>query len=481
MEVVLGNNKERDGGGCASVMKILHYIFGRPPVRGGGSVRYALDLMEQELAMGEEGSLLFPGTLPKDTDRQVKICRSMGNSVHMPAYCIYNPLPVSMCNGILDIAAFTKKCNAAAYAVFLQQIKPDIIHIHTLMGLHQEFMAEAQKMGIPIVFTTHDYFGICPTANMVFADRICTDRAWKQCGLCCQNAYSMKKLRLEQSGFYHFYRKHRWMVGLIHKGVLKNYFQSMRAPEIAYVKDTNKIGGEHVKDYSRSKKYYEDMFGKVSCFHFNSTLSRDIYCTRLRNIKGIVLQVSHAGIGDHRKRRKYGKKLRIGYFGGLVRHKGGFQLLDVCRELYEEGCQNLELHIYSDTWGREEAFAVNHGNFQKGQLVDVFEDIDILAVPSQCPETFGLVVLEAFSYGVPVLVSKNVGAKDILQDHSGCGIQYDGSAAGLKYTIRQLYEEHEQLLGKMNHAIRGMDDIFSYQAHVEKIIRMYQDCIRRKL
>lgn len=113
--------------------------------------------------------------------------------------------------------------------------------------------------------------------------------------------------------------------------------------------------------------------------------------------------------------------------------------------------------------------------------MDVFEDIDILAVPSQCPETFGLVVLEAFSYGVPVLVSKNVGAKDILQDHSGCGIQYDGSAAGLKYTIRQLYEEHEQLLGKMNHAIRGMDDIFSYQAHVEKIIRMYQDCIRRKL
>ena len=38
VEVVLGNNKERDGGGCASVMKILHYIFGRPPGRGGGSV-----------------------------------------------------------------------------------------------------------------------------------------------------------------------------------------------------------------------------------------------------------------------------------------------------------------------------------------------------------------------------------------------------------------------------------------------------------
>lgn len=481
MEVVSGINKQRDGGGCASVMKILHYMFGRPPVRGGGLVRYALDLMERELAMGEEVSLLIPGTLPKDTDRQVKIYRSMGNRVHMPVYCIYNPLPVSMCNGILDIDAFTKKCSAAAYAGFLQQIQPDIIHIHTLMGLHQEFMAEAQKLGIPIVFTTHDYFGICPTAAMVFADRICTDRAWKQCGLCCQNAYSMKKLRMEQSGLYHFYRKHRWMTGLIHKGFLKNHFPSMRAPEIAVVKDTDKIGGGHVKDYSGLKKYYEDMFAKVSCFHFNSMLSRDIYRTRLGNIKGIVLAVSHAGIGDHRRLRQYGKTLRIGYFGGFLRHKGGFQLLDVCRELYEEGCRNLELHIYSDTWGREDAFVVNHGNFQNGQLVDVFEDIDILAVPSQCPETFGLVVLEAFSYGVPVLVSENVGAKDILQDNPGCGIQYDGSAAGLKDTLRQLYEAHGQLLSKMNHTIWGMDDIFSYQAHVEKIMGMYQDCIGRKI
>lgn len=43
-------------------------------------------------------------------------------------------------------------------------------------------------------------------------------------------------------------------------------------------------------------------------------------------------------------------------------------------------------------------------------------------LPGVWKETFGMVVREVLSYGVPVLVSQNVGAKDILEKQQGMGI-----------------------------------------------------------
>ena len=53
------------------------------------------------------------------------------------------------------------------------------------------------------------------------------------------------------------------------------------------------------------------------------------------------------------------------------------------------------------------------------ELEAVFAETDLLVVPSICPETFGYVVLEALSCGVPVLLSGNVGARDILAQGAG--------------------------------------------------------------
>ena len=45
--------------------------------------------------------------------------------------------------------------------------KPDVIHIHTFMGLYAEFLEAAKQLQIKTVFTTHDYYAICPKGNML--------------------------------------------------------------------------------------------------------------------------------------------------------------------------------------------------------------------------------------------------------------------------------------------------------------------------
>ena len=70
--------------------------------------------------------------------------------------------------------------------------------------------------------------------------------------------------------------------------------------------------------------------------------------------------------------------------------------------------------------------------------------MDVLIVPSIWKETFGFVVLEALSYGVPVIVSDNVGAKDIVK-------QYDErfvftSASELLALLNQIFKDRSLLV-----------------------------------
>lgn len=454
-------------------MRILHYMPGIPPVRDGGMIRYASDLMRQELLMGEDVQMLVPGVIPKNTARKIKIY-ACGTYMRIPAYAIYNPLPVPMNNGIMDIDMYTRNCDGKVYARFLQKIRPDLIHIHTLMGMHQEFLSEAWHLKIPVLFTSHDYFGLCPAVNLWFADHICEDIYWKKCELCCKNAYSVRRLRIEQSRAYRCYRKSRCLTRLVHTDIGGHWFQGMRAPAIADVCKEEVREKEVLKDYSGLRDYYKGMFSKISFFHFNSTISQAIYSFRLGEVKGTVVSISHSGIFDRRKKRSFVKKMRLGYFGGWDMHKGFFLLLQVCGELYEEGCRDMELHVYSDTEKRKEPFIINHKKFHAGQLSETLENIDLLAVPSVCAETFGFVVLEALSCGVPVVVSDYVGAKDLLRAHPGCGVSFDGTADGLKEILTDLYE-HRQKLKDMNENIRGMKYEFAYEAHVKKILDLYQN------
>ena len=74
--------------------------------------------------------------------------------------------------------------------------------------------------------------------------------------------------------------------------------------------------------------------------------------------------------------------------------------------------------------------------YRYSDLKEIFSETDILLAPSLCYETFGYTVLEALCYGVPVIVSDNVGAKDIVEN---CGLVVKaGDRESLKNAILSL-------------------------------------------
>ena len=66
-----------------------------------------------------------------------------------------------------------------------------------------------------------------------------------------------------------------------------------------------------------------------------------------------------------------------------------------------------------------------HDRYNYDQLGNIMNETDVVITPSIWYETFGYTVLEALSYGVPVIVSDHVGAKDIIPD--GAGLEFSNT------------------------------------------------------
>lgn len=395
-------------------MRILHYSIGFPPYRTGGLTKYCTDLMLEQAEQGNDVSLLWPGEmriLAKKTEiKKRKEWNGIGS------FEIINPLPVPLDEGITDIDAYTKAVNEDIYEEFLKAHKPDAIHIHSLMGLHKELIVVANKLGIRTVFTSHDYFGICPKVTLYHDGAVCDDdHNCSDCAQCNQTALSLKKIMVLQSPLYRK-AKDTAIVKAMRKQHRQEFFDDAADTKNEVVETEN-----DASDYRRLRQYYVSMLGMVDVIHFNSSVSKKVYERYIHPKSSAVIPITHRDIQDHRHLKNFNhEKLRITYLGPAKPFKGFRFLIGVLDRIWDEGTRSFELHLYSETPVSRPYITHKQNGYPYSQLEEIFDDTDLLAVPSQWYETFGFTVLEALSYGVPVMITDKVGAKDLVAVN-GCG------------------------------------------------------------
>ena len=110
---------------------------------------------------------------------------------------------------------------------------------------------------------------------------------------------------------------------------------------------------------------------------------------------------------------------------------------------------------------------VSHERYSYDRLGEIFDNTDILIAPSIWYETFGFTVTEALSFGVPVVISGTVGAKDILEEGAGIVID-DISEAKIIDAINGLSKDR---LKAMNEVIVERQKILTIDQMSEDIIR----------
>lgn len=179
-------------------MHILHYTLGFPPYRSGGLVKYALDLMLEEQELGCDVCALYPGTVSLFKNKCEVIEQKEYKGIK--TFEIVNPMPVPLLYGIKSPKVFfqEKGIDVGSFITLLDEFKPDVLHVHTLMGLPKLFLMQAKERNVKLVYTSHDYFGICPLVNLINRNgMVCSNVSnSKECAKCNAKVHDTWFLRL---------------------------------------------------------------------------------------------------------------------------------------------------------------------------------------------------------------------------------------------------------------------------------------------
>lgn len=226
-----------------------------------------------------------------------------------------------------------------------------------------------------------------------------------------------------------------------------------------------------MKDYQRLLDYYKDCFALVDSIHFNSEVTHDTYCQAITPNDSETIPITHSGINDCRKKKVFDdKKLRLGFIGSTAPYKGFPVLKESLRQLGNMDAWRLD--VWGGAKGEDADLPIYYrGKFDHSAIETVYTTMDVMVVPSQWHETFSLVTLEALSYGVPIIVSDNVGAKDIVREYAPNFIFH--SQEELTRLLEELLKDRS-MLRAYNRAIVEKEWRHSLNEHAREIMeRLY--------
>lgn len=444
-------------------MKVLHYTLGMPPYRTGGLTKYSVDLIKAESQQGIEVIVLYPGHYNLMNKTYIDFDKKYFG---VKVYELINPLPVSLLGGVGQPDKFIKKVNKKYIYNFLLQEKPDIIHVHTLMGLPFEFIESAKELGIKTVFTTHDYYGLCPKVNLVNSENaLCENYCdGRECVKCNVNAYSLPLITLMQSKIYRRLKNNNFM----------KYLRKHKNSQIQYApvkQEYSNVDLQKSNKYVLLRQYYLNILNNVDFIHYNSSIAEQVYKKYLNNNGDKIINITHNDIKDNRGKKMFHRDyINFGYVGPINYNKGFFNLYEALKDLYKKGVDNWKLKVYGNkSDGPENPNITYCGSFDYADLKEIYENMDVLVIPSMWRETFGFIALEALSHGVPCIVTDNVGSKDIIEKEEFGLIT---SPENLKELLEKLIED-KNILINFNSNILSSDFPYTMDSHIEKIKKMY--------
>lgn len=387
-------------------MKVLLVNTFYAPVRFGGVERMVQSLAEHLLPLGHDVAVVTIAMDGRAGSRTVQ-----GVRVHdVPLRNVYQLLPLDKRRAALKpLWHAIDSANprmARLFADVLADEAPDVVHTHNLTGFSTLVWRTAAARRIPVVHTLHDYYLLCLRSTMYHGGR---PRVGQH--LPCA---PFSRVRLRPA------RTVSAVVG-VSRSVLDAH------------------------DRARA---------------FSRAASRSVIAN-----PAVVR-------GDGRPRVP-GAGLRIGYLGRLEPIKGVHVLLQAVRRL-PPGPWSLSVAgrgspVYTAEL-RRLAAELPIAFSGEVDVPDFLGETDVLVVPSLAPETFGMVVVEAFSCGVPVVVSDRGGLPELVDEGRTGFVVPAGRAESLQATLERLIAAPGIVTG-MQHACHAAAERFA----PARIARQYSE------
>lgn len=220
--------------------------------------------------------------------------------------------------------------------------------------------------------------------------------------------------------------------------------EAQRNPESAPFLSQLRDSDRHLAEKSEELRLADIVF--VPSEHVRRTLAGIIADEKIRVIGYGAPPVE----ARKRELRHPNRPLKVLFAGALSRQKGIGYLLDAVDLIGTR----LELTLIGRRLGadtRVDTACSNHQWFQTlphRKVLEVMTESDVMVLPS-FSEGFGLVVTEALACGLPVIVTPNVGASDLIKDGKEGFVVPVASAEAIADRLNTLDQDRE-LLAQMS-------------------------------
>lgn len=426
-------------------MKILKVIHGYPMLYNAGSEVYSQTICHGLVRHGHEVQVF---TREEDAFRPDGTIRTVcdPDEPRIRIHLINNPRHRDR----YRLAVVDQR-----FAEVLDSFQPDVVHIGHLNHLSTSLVAEAKRCGLPVVYTLHDYWLMCPRGQfmqMHSADKdlwaACDGQENRTCATQCYARYF--------SGADEEYEEDI------------TYWENWVARRMAHVRSVVEHVDLFISPAHYLKQRYERDFG-------------------LPTTKSVYLDYGFDRARMAGRRRAANEPFTFGYIGTHIPAKGIHHLIQAFGML-EGDCQ---LRIWGRDRGQDsralrtiaailpkdkQRRVIWMPEYKNQQIVqDVFNQTDVIVTPSIWVENSPLVIHEAQQARVPVITADAGGMQEYVR-HEVNGLLYrHRDVADLAVQMQRLRDDPAlaQRLGEHGYLFSEDGNIPALDQHIADLEELY--------
>lgn len=310
----------------------------------------------------------------------------------------------------------------------IKDFKPDVIHLNNInFQITPSIIDVAYKLNVPIVQTVHDYQMICPNHFLY---------NWKEKSICekCVKGSKWNCTKYD----------------CIHGSKIKSILGSLEG--ILY--------SEILKTYSKVSLYI-----CPSKFLEEKLLQKNVYKSKTVALCNFIELNDNYEVSE-----KYDYIL---YFGRLSEEKGLLELLEAMKEL-----PNIKLKIAGT--GPLESIIQSKDNvefvgFKTGkELENLISKAKFAVYPSVWYENCPLSILEAESYGTPVITANYGGMKELVENNVTGILLNEINSNTLKNAIKSLYNASDKIAEMSKNCIIKRKKMITLKQYVDELMKLYK-------
>jgi len=315
----------------------------------------------------------------------------------------------------------------------LRRFKPDVVHVHNFFPQISPSIYDAcLDEGVPVVQTLHNYRLICPGAMLMRQGNICeqciTGSPYQAAWYGCYRGSKLGSLVVA-----HMVAQHRKQGTWQHK---VNRFIALTE----FAKSKFVAAGFPADKIAVKANFLHDPLQEISRVN-SDTSCFALFVGRISEEKGIsTLLQAWSTLDDQAQLKVAG----IGPLEGLLLGKSNVQAL-----------------------GRQNADEVSH----------LMKQAAFLIMPSVWFEPFGLVLIEAFAHGLPVLASDIGSIPDIVKLGETGLLFTPGDSDDLASKAKWMFENPQQLQKLGDNARRAFLEKYTAEQNYAELIEIYKEAM----